>query len=273
MITSCDIYIVGRGFIPIDTVSPGDRVYRLNGLKPEIGRVGSVGSEHINKTINVVRTGLQQVEATEDTRFFYNSDVHGAKYIAFNQIERLTPNKEYIANKYLPVLSMPQFSETRNCTDQELEYLTRMLAVEYLAYDEDKFFEISSRMTGDDAFVFIYLLEHWVSEHPGMGMFGKLNRKSRAFFFHSGKLCDEICRLACLTGYCSMVNEFEGGFVLQIFFDGMPIPGNMPKNEKYFKKHHYGLVYNINSGNMPVFGRWGSRAYYLPFTSTLNEGV
>lgn len=271
MIVPCDIYVVGRSFIPIECVSPGDRVYRLGAKGPEIGRVNSISSHMINARIDVVRTGMQQIDATNDTRYLYTSETHGQKLIAFNQIDRLTPNKEYIPGKYLPVLSMPFFTSTRECSDQEIEFLARMLAVERIAYNQEKFLSISQRMTGDDAFVFVDLLEHWTSEHPGVGMFGKLNRKSRAFFFKSKTLCDEISRLACLAGYCTMLTGYEGGYVQQIFFDGVAIPGNTPKNEKYMRKQYFGNVYNLNSDNRPVFGRFGARAYYLPCTSTMNE--
>lgn len=269
MIAHCQIYVMGRGFIPIGEVSPGDRVYRLNGLTPEIGKVDSIGSEFINDRIYMVKTGLQQIVATEDTRYLYNSEINGHKYIAFNQIDKLTPNKEYQANKFLPVLSTPMFRDVRQCSNRELEYLARCLALQW-PLNEDEFFSISERMTGDDAFVFIDLLEHWCSETPGLGFFGKLNRKSRAFFFGNKQVCNEICRLACLTGYCTMMYESENGHVIQIFFEGSPIPGNAPKNEKYFRVQHYGNVYNLNSSNLPVFGRFGTRAYYLPCTSTLN---
>lgn len=273
MIVPCDIYVVGRSFIPIECVSPGDRVYSLNNGKPEITRVDSITSVVINGRINSVKTGLQQIEASDDTRYLYKSDINGLRYIAFNQIERLTPNKEYIPNKFLPVLSMPDFKGIRGCSDQEIEYLARMLVRERTSYDRAIFFEISSRMTGDDAFIFIDVLEHWCSETPGVGIFGKLNRKSRAFFFHHKEVCDEISRLACLTGYCTMFNEYEGGYVLQVFFEGIPIPGRVPKTEKYTKKQYYGNLFNLNAKNRPIFGRFGSRSYYLPCTSVLNEGV
>lgn len=272
MIAQAQIYVVGRGFIPIEFVSPGDRVYRLNGLQPEIGRVESISSEFINDKINSVNTGLQSIEATYDTRYLYLSDDLGVKYLAFEQIDSYTPNKEYISNKYLPVLSMPFFVGSRNKTDQTLEFLARMFALSRYV-DKDLFLQECKDFTGEDAFVFIDLLEHWASDHPGLGAFGKLNRKSRAFFIKSRIVGDEISRLACLAGMSTMVNDSPAGVVVQIFFDGRPVPGDVPKTQKYTKKHYCGNVYNLNSANMPVFGRFGTRAYYLPCTSVLNGGV
>ena len=273
MIVQCQIYVLGKGFIPVDEVSPGDQVYRLNGMKPEVGQVDSVSSEIVNDRLYHIQTGLQQVIATEDTRYPYYSEENGLRYIAFNQIERLTPNKEYSSTKFLPVLSMPMFEGTRTCSDQELEYLVRMMVLEKISLNLKEFFSISTRMNGDDAFVFIDILEHWASVTPGAGFFGRNNRKSRAFFFLNKEVSEEICRLACLVGCCTMMYESESGYALQIFFEGMPIPGNVPKNEKYKRAHYYGPVYNLNSNNLPVFGRYGTRAYYLPFTSTLNAEV
>lgn len=271
MIARSLIYIVGRGFVPIDEVSPGDKVYRLNGLKPEVGTVDSITSEFVNDRIYSIRSGLHHIDATADTRYLYNSEAHGYKYIPFGEISNLTPNKEYLDTKYLPVLARPSFSDVRGCTNQELEYLARLMIFENRVFDRELFLSFTERMTGDDAFIFIDLLEHWISVTPGQGMFGKLNRKSRAFFFENGLVCDEICRLACMTGYCTLLTEHDTGFVLQIFFEGSPIPGSTPKNEKYLRRHYYGNVYNLNSGNMPVFGRFGARAFYLPCTSSLND--
>lgn len=272
MIAEAKIYVVGRGFVPIGFVSPGDRVYRLNGLQPEIGRVESISSEFINQKINVIHTGIQSIEATQDTRYLYLSDDHGVKYLAFEQIDSYTPNKEYDSRKYLPILSMPFFEGKRNKTDQELEFFSRMFTSSRFL-DQDLFLKESKAFTGEDAFIFIDLLEHWASDHPGLGAFGKLNRKSRAFYMREQIVADEISRLACLAGMSTMVVSSPAGVLVQIFFDGRPIPGDVPKTQKYTKKHYCGTVYSLNSANMPIFGRFGTRAYYLPCTSILNGGV
>lgn len=267
MIVDCQIYIIGKGFVNVAEVTPGDSVYTLNELRPEIAPVESVSSEFINQQIDVIQTGLQYVEATPDTRYLYVSEVHGCEYIRFQDIESYTPNKEYVSYKHLPVLSAPYYTGVRGCTDQELEFLARSLAV---GYDPGSFYDISRRMSGDDAFVFVDLFEHWVSDHPGLGKFGKLNRKSRAFFLPDNTIADEISRLACLAGLCTMVSQHDRGTVIQIFMDGIPVPGDVPKTMKYRKKQYRGNVYNVNCKNRPIFGRIERRSFYLPFTSTFN---
>lgn len=270
MIVDCHIYIIGKGFVKASEVSPGDRVYTLKGLQPEIDTVESVTSEYIYKNVNVIQTGIQYSEATDDARYLYLSETHGYEYLPFNKIESYTPNKEYIADKYLPVLSTPFYQGYRSCSNSELEYLARSLSLGWIGCDRNEFIEISHRMTGEDAFVFVDLFEHWASDHPGLGKFGKLNRKSRAFFLSDKLLADEISRVAMLAGLCTMVSEHDRGAVLQIFLDGIPVPGDVPKTMKYRKKEYRGNVFNINCKNRPIFGRIERRAYYLPCTSTIN---
>ena len=269
MITQCDVYVIGQGFIPVQDVSPGDKVYTLKGMTPEIARVESVGSEFISKTIHRIHTGIQQVEATEDTRYLYVSEAYGPKYISFRQIDQMTPNKEAIPTKYLPVLGAPFFQGNRSFSDQYLEQLARMMTLRKDATGMLR--EVADGATGEDAFVFIDLIEHWASDHPGLGRFGKLNRKSRAFYFYDNDWVDEFRRLAMLAGWCTLAESFDHGTAVQVAYDGVFVPGDVPKTQKYGKKLYRGNVFRIDAKNRPIYGRFGSRAYYLPFTSSLNE--
>ena len=272
MIVDCDVYVVGRGFIHVSDVSPGDRVYTLNGLVPEISRVQEVQSEFIRQSIHRISTGMQRIEATKDTLYLYVSEINGLKYIKFAQIDKLTPNKEYRDNKYLPVLGGFMGGD-RNFSDQQLEEITRLLLLRAPSC-ADKIPVLASQATGTDAFVFMDLVEHWLSDNPGIGRFGKLNRKSRAFFFNYDSYVDDFCLLAMKAGWLTQIDKLPGdGAAVNVFYDSSPVPGDVPKNEKYVNKYYVGNVYGINSHNRPIWGRFERRAYFLPFTSDLYNKV
>lgn len=270
MIVDCDVYVVNQGFIPVADVCPGDKVFSLNAGKPEIIPVDRVYSEFINKPIDRIRTGIQQSDATEDTRYLYWSEDNGYRYIAFNKIEEMTPNKEYQPNKYLPVLGGPLFTGQRNFTDSEIESVVRKMAMSHPQSGRE-LSTLAELASGEDAFIFIDLIEHWMSHHPGLGKFGKLNRKARVFYLYDGSLVDNFRKLAMMAGWCTLAEPLNRGAAVQVVFDSVMIPGDVPKNQKYVRVHYRGNVYGINAKNRPIYGRFGSRAYYLPFASVLNQ--
>lgn len=263
MIIPCEIFIVDRGFVPVDQVSPGDLVYTLDGMTPVISPVESLRSEYIRQTIHKISSGMNQIEATPKTRYPYHSEDFGYKLLSFVEIQELTPNKTYATNKFLPALGVPFWADRRNLSDQEIESLARSLTVNSVP---DDFFLRASNMTGEDAFVFWDLLEHWYSVTSGTGRFGKLNRKTRAFKVYDQRMTDELSRIAMLAGYPTMYTYDEHVRYLVVQFDGRPVPGDVPKTQKYTHTFYVGNVYCVNAGNKPVFGRCMDRAVYLPMS-------
>lgn len=265
MIIPCEIFIVDRGFVPVDQVSPGDLVYTLDGMTPVISPVESLRSEYIRQTIHKISSGMNQIEATPNTRYPYYSEDFGYKLLSFQDIQHLTPNKEYATNKYLPVLTTPFWSGSRKLSDQEVESLARQIVVESIG---DDFYVKTSAMTGEDAFVFWDVLEHWYSVTSGTGRFGKLNRKTRAFKMHGLRMVDELSRIAMLAGYPTMFTYDERVRYLVVQFDGRPVPGDVPKTQKYTHTFYVGNVYHVNADNRPIFGRVMDRTYFLPMTQS-----
>lgn len=265
------LYVIGQGFSELHNVTPGDKVYSLDGLRVEIVQVEAVESTFISAKINSIHAGQQNVDATNDARYLYHSDKFGNKYLSFSEIPGNTPNKEYSETKYLPVLSYPYMTGERRATDSELEFLARMLSAGKRHYDLDAFLNISKRCQGDDALMFIDLLEHWVSESPGAGNFGRVHVKSRMHIVWDRMIADEISRLAVLAGFTCTEILFPGCIALKISYESMPVPGSIPKNQKYLQAFYRGLAYNIKcEGNRPIMGMSRGRYFYLPTTSTLN---
>lgn len=271
MITAqCDIYVVGQGFRKAESLTPGNQVYTLDGSgKPEIVPVDSISTDFVSGKINSIDSGAHNVDLTDDARLLYFSEQYGHKYISFNQIPSMTPNKEYIAGKYLPVLSSIETSEAR-CSLTELEYVARMLAVDEVDYASFKV--IVDRCSGSDALVLIDMLEFWCSFAPGQGWFERAQVKSRSHAVTSTLVLDELCRMAALAGFTAAETTMGPAlYGFKVSYESMPIPGSRPKNEKYFKKYHSGLMVNINARNRPILGRSKNRVFYLPTTSVLNN--
>lgn len=263
----CSIYVINRGFVSAQEVSPGDLVYTLDGLKVEISCVDSVRSEFVYKKLNVVDSGQHNINATEDTLYLYHSDELGSKLISWNMIPKLTPDKAYFPKKYLPVLSHPFWAGKRNTSDVDLEYLARSIAVEKC--DEKSFREIVSICTGEDAIALIDMLEFWVSTEPGIGWFGRAQVKARSHFVQSEYIADELCRIAVLAGYTALKTQAPNSWVVNVSFESRPIPGSRAKIEKYYKTNYAGYVYLINAKNRPILGMSKKRCFYLNTSSTI----
>ena len=265
----CFIYVIGRGFISPSELAPQDRVYTLDGLRVVEDEISSVTSEYVYEKICVVDAGQQNVSVTSDTRFLYHSDRHGSRLISFNDIPKLTPNKDYNERYYLPVLSNPYLAGSRNTSDVDVEYIARMIATEDV--DEKSFKEIVSRCTGEDALALIDMLEFWASDDPGIGWFGRAQVKARLHYITSEYVMNELARIAVLAGYTATTKIVESGFWLFVSYESRPIPGSRPKNEKYYVQNYMGNVYLINAGNKPVLGKSRDRVFYLPTSSTIND--
>lgn len=261
MIIGSELYVIGRGFIPVLDVSPGDRVYTLNGRKVEIEKVESTSCYFISKQIDRIDAGMQNVSVTDDARFLYYSEVHGEKYISFKEIHSHTPNKEYVPDKYLPVLSWTAHAGCRNVDDATIEYLVRCITLD-VSID----MTIFDSFTGEDSLVFIHLLEHWLSIAPGTGYFGRVNVKARAHLIKDKNLRDEVCRIAALAGFTSFCND---AFAV-INYESMPVPGSRPKSQKYVRTYYRGNAVNIQAKNRPILGRSDrGKIFYLPCTTAM----
>lgn len=264
----CFIYVLNKGFTHVQNVSPGDNVYTLGlDAKVSIEEVHSVISEFFYGKLNVIDSGQHNVNSTESTLHLYISETYGTKLLKFSEIASHTPNKDYVSNKYLPFLSTPFCAGRRNNSDQELEYIARMLASEQ--YDLSSFNSIVSKCTGEDALVLVDLLEFWLSEDPGKGWLGRAQVKARAHFIKNEHIADEILKVACLAGYTSKKTTISQGWLIFINYESTPVPGSRPKNEKYYKQNYYGNIYSINAKNRSILGMSKERCFYLPCSSVI----
>lgn len=266
------IYVIGKGFVNASHVSHGDLVYTLNSnLKVSIQPIAYISSDFCYDKINVIDAGQQNIDTTEDTRFLYYSDIDGSKYIKFDEIAKYTPNKEYSEKKYLPVLSSPYFSGYRKYSNQELEYIARMITIH--DYD-NSLLDIIKNCTGEDHQALVDLLEVWVSDDPGVGWFGRAQVKARLHEINDKEIAEAICLSAVLAGYTSTLHVNENNFWVMISYESRPVPGSRPKNEKYFKQNYVGNVYNLCAGeNENILGMSKQRCFYLNTTSTLNNDI
>lgn len=265
------IYVVGKGFIDTDLVSPGDMVYALGSdLKPCIEPVLSISSEFIYQKINIVDSGQHNIDTTDDTRFLYYSDLYGAKYLKFSEIPKHTQDKAYSESKYLPVLSTPFLAGERRHSNSELEYIARMLAVE--DYDIASFKSIVDNCTGEDALALVDMLEFWLSSDPGTGWFGRVQVKARAHKIKNQYIAYEIARIAVMAGFTSRisVDPASDSWFIRISYESRPIAGSRPKIEKYKTANYFGNVYLINARNKAILGLSKNRCFYLAATSTLS---
>lgn len=268
MITqSCNIYVIDRGFVSPDEVSPGDKVYVLDGFDVKVKSVEAVHSDFISDRIYRIDSGQHNVVITSDALSLYYSEVHGFKYLRFEDIPSHTRDKTYQANKYLPVLSWPAPGK-RKCSNVELETLARMILVH--RYERDLLDDIMSRCTGSDCLALVDLLEFWCSESPGEGWFDRAQVKARTHRINDPHFRDELAKAAVLAGYTAAFSEFSPRkYGLRINYESMPIPGSRPKTEKYYYTYYTGMVYSINAGNLPILGSSLGRVFYLPTRSDI----
>ena len=263
MITqNCDIYVVDKGFVNPADLSPGDKVYTLDGFKVEIKPLNSIRSEFVSSRLNRIDAGPHNIVLTDDAELLYYSEIHGFKYIKFNQIPGHTRDKAYWPDKYLPVLSWPE-SGSRARSNVELEYIARMVLSR--EYDHGSFKSIIRGCTGSDCLALIDFLEFWCSESPGKGWFDRAQVKARTHVILDKYICEELAKVAVLAGFTAGIDKFDvRTFALRVNYESMPIPGSRPKNEKYYHEYYTGLVYDINAGNLSILGRSRDRIFYLP---------
>lgn len=270
MISQSEIYVIGKGFVKPEDLTIGNQVYTLDNDKVVIEPITAVRSEFVSARLNRIDSGAHNVLITPDALSLYQSEVYGYKYLTFDQIPAFTADKEYRATKYVPVLSIPE-SSPRQISDGELEWIARSLLVH--DYETKRFDDIMARVSGLDCLVLIDMLEFWCSITPGQGWFDRAQVKARSHKVNDKHWLDELCRAAALAGYTASTSEFRPyEYGLRVNYESKPIPGSRPKNEKYYKQHYTGMVYNCNASNKPILGRsLGGRTFYLPTRSTLQE--
>lgn len=266
-----EIYVIGKGFINPADICVNDRVYSLDGLKVQETTIKSITSEYYSGTINCINSGQHNVDSTPDALHLYHSYTHGSRYVSWRDIPKVTPNKVTDPNKYVPVLSYPDVQGFRNHDDGVLESVARMLALGRQAYDLDKFNKVVHNCTGEDAIVLIDFMEFWLSTSPGRGWFDRAHVKARSHIIYDKYFLDELCKITLLAGYTCTTTKFFHEYGLKVSYECMPVPGSIPKDQKYSQRYHLGLVYNIIAGdNLPIMGRSKNRCMYLPAKSTLN---
>jgi hypothetical protein len=270
MIAQSEIYVVGKGFVKPEDLFVGDQVYTLDNDKVDIEPITAVQSEFVSALLDRIDSGAHNVLMTPDALSLYHSEIYGYKYLKFGQIPNFTADKEYRSVKYVPVLTTPE-SSPRQISDSDLEWIARSLLVH--DYDRPKFDDIMARVSGLDCLVLIDMLEFWCSITPGQGWFDRAQVKARSHPIYDRHFLDELCRAGVLAGYTASTSNFnQFQYALRVNYESRPIPGSRPKNEKYYKQHYTGMVYNCNASNKPILGRsLGGRTFYLPTRSTLQE--
>lgn len=254
VLADCRIYVIGKGLTdPFDLI-PGDNVYTINkNLKIEVRPIETVSTDFYAGKINVVKSGQNQSLSTDSTRFMYlTGDLkYKAMFAKWSEIDSITPNKEAIPTKYLPVLSFLD-EHPREYDDLFLDGLARLI---YLGELTPEMYRATIRpMRGQDGIALITLMEEYFSDSPGRGRFGRASVKDRLFYLPQRWITEEIARLAVLSGYTAQIVDPSIG-AIQINFESTPVPGSIPKNEKYFKEPFADYVYGINAGNLPILGR------------------
>ena len=254
MLAKCRPYVIGKGLQDPFDLSPGDMVYTLDqNLNVEPTAIESVATDFYQGKINVVKSGQNQSLSTPSTRFMYvTGDLeYGVKMAAWEEIDRITPNKEAIPSKYLPVLSFLDNSP-REYSDVELDGLARLIYLGGLTYDYHR--AIMATMRGRDGIVLITLMEEYFSDSPGKGRFGRASVKDRLFFIPQRWVIPELARLAVLSGYTAQTFYTPSTWGLQVNFESTPVPGSIPKNQKYYKEPFANYVFALDAQNRPILG-------------------
>lgn len=258
-------YVIGKGLTDPMDLCPGDKVYTLNeNLKTSIESIDSVAVDFYTGRVNVVKSGQNQSLSTDSTRFMYVTGDKNYKtaFIKWKDIDQVTPNKEAIPSKYLPVLSFLD-EHDRQHGDSELDGLARRIYLGELT--EEQYRGIIKPMRGQDGIVLVTLMEEYFSHSPGKGRFGRASVKDRTFYLPQRQLLPEISRIAVLSGYTAQIIDTMTG-AMQINFESTPVPGSIPKNQKYYKEPFVGYMYSINASNLPILGRSLTKWCFLPTT-------
>ena len=254
MLAEIKPYVIGKGLTDPSDLMVGDLVYTLdNQLNININPVESVSMDFYSGRINVVKSGQNQSLSTDSTRFMYviGDLEYTVKYAKWQEIPQITPNKEVRSDKHLPVLSFLDNFE-RQYSDQFLDGLARKIYLGELTHDTDRATIVGMR--GQDGIVLITLMEEYFSESPGKGKYGRASVKDRLFYIPQRWITEEIARLAVLSGYTAQIVDPSIG-AIQVNFESTPIPGSIPKNQKYYKEPFANYVYGIDAGNLPILGR------------------
>lgn len=262
MIANPEIYVIGRGFVNAESLTVGDPVYSLDRGVVVEDKIDYVRSDFVSIKLNRIDSGAHNV-LYKDALSLYHSDKYGYTFLTFEEIPRMTADKMYSYNRYLPVLSARQVAP-REHTDKTLEQVARTILVhEYT----DELLAVVNSCQGNDCLVLIDMLEHWVSTSPGVGWLERAQVKSRSHAIRDYRFVEALCRVAALAGFTAAIGNYsKDTYALRISYESMPIPGSRPKNEKYLKEYYTGMVYDISSGNKPILGKSLGRVFYLPTT-------
>lgn len=254
MLAQIKPYVIGKGLTDPFDLNIGDEVYTIDkNLNIDIKPISSISIDFHVGRINVVKSGQNQSLSTDSNRFLYvKGDLkYETKFASWAEIPEITPNKDIQPTKYLPVLSFLDNHE-RQCSDVFLDGLARKVFLGELTIDSDC--ASIKKMRGRDGIVLITLMEEYFSDAPGKGKYGRASVKDRLFYIPQKWMVEEIARLAVLSGYTAQIVDKSIG-AIQINFESTPIPGSVPKNEKYYKEPFADHVYAINAGNLPILGR------------------
>lgn len=273
MIAVQSVYVLGRGFVHPMELSVGDRVYTLdNNISVQIEPIESVESQYINQKINRVYSGSNNSIGLDDARYMYYSNSKGIKFMTWEEIPLLTPNKEAYDSSYLPVLSALEQSPMR-LPSLELDGLARSIAVGEIDIHTTK---LLRQLGGLESFALIDLLDTWMGTDPGKGGLRGQQVKARKFSFRAGlTFVQELARVAAMAGYTSQIVSYGPlEHFLLVNHESMPTPGSIPKTQKYYREYYTGYMYNINAKNRPIFGLGPADKHsYMPTASILQGEV
>lgn len=254
MLAQIEPYIIGKGLTHPFDVYPGDKVYTVDrNLKVDITKIKSVKTDFHEGRINVIKSGQHQSLSTDSTRFMYvTGDLeYKTGLFRWGEIDSITPNKEALPTKYLPVLTFLD-EHKREHDDSYLDGLARKIYLGSLTHDIDR--ATIRNMRGRDGIVLITLMEEYFSDSPGKGKYGRASVKDRLFYIPQRWIVEELARLAVLSGYTSQIVDPSIG-AIQVNFESTPVPGSIPKNQKYFKEPFADYVYALNADNLPILGK------------------
>lgn len=263
MLAQIKPYVVGKGLTKPFDLNIGDLVYTIDeNLKIDVRPIDKITTDFYAGKVNVVKSGQNQSISTDTTRFMYvTGDMeYKTGFFRWAEIDKITPNKEAIPTKHLPVLSFLD-EAPRKHSDSFLDGLARKIFIGALTHDEDR--DIILNMRGQDGIVLITLMEEYFSESPGRGKYGRASVKDRLFYIPQKWIIHEIARIAVLSGYTAQIVDDTIGAV-QVNFESTPIPGSIPKNQKYYKEPFADYVYGISAGNLPILGRSLTKWCFMP---------
>jgi len=263
MLAQHEIYVLNRGFVNAEDLFVGDQVYTLDGWETKLSRIDYIQSDFFFGKMNRIDCGNHNLLSTDETKHRYYSPNHGFAELSFNEVEQKAMYKKYDPRFYMPVLTWAENPEERKVDNRDLEYVARAIA--FGGGTDPRLVEIIRSTAGGDCIVLIDLLEHWCSQSPGEGWFGRAQVKTRSHRVPDMTIADELSVVAARAGFTSAIGTSDQSIYLRINYESMPIPGSRPRNEKYYKQYYTGMVYTVGAGNMPILGRSNfGRVFYLP---------